>query len=171
MAASVPIVEIADDADTPRVRCPDREGDAGDTADRTRVRSERIPEPKVRSLGDEVDVHVAENRPEAVRVLDLLAAVRGFDDERIIEGRSIRQMGFEEAVAADALELEAFRSAALAEEDAGRLGHRGAHDDAAVRGVHPEIRERVGPEVPKHSPGYGTSASISSGSSIGLKSA
>ncbi len=73
MAAPVPTIEVTHHRDAPRIRRPDREANALDTVDRHQLGAERPPQMAMITLGKQIDVHFAELRPEAVRVLgDLL---------------------------------------------------------------------------------------------------
>src|SRR5262249_11734911 len=58
--ALLPVVEIADHRDRPRVRRPDREGDAGLGP----MRAEMLVEQLVPPLADEMEVELAERRHE-----------------------------------------------------------------------------------------------------------
>src|SRR5690348_6926299 len=66
MAAAVPLVELTHDADAARVRRPHGEDDAVDTVDGCFVRAEAAVELEMVAFGDEVEVHRAEKRREAV---------------------------------------------------------------------------------------------------------
>ncbi len=70
VAAAVPPIEVADDAAALRVRRPDREAHAGDTVDLAGVRAQLLVEPPVAPLGEQVDVDLAQERREAVGIVD-----------------------------------------------------------------------------------------------------
>src|SRR6185436_2890031 len=69
--AAVPAIEVADDPDAARVRRPDGEGDAVDALVGSWMRAQDVIQPLVRSLGDEVEVDLADRRPEAIRIVAL----------------------------------------------------------------------------------------------------
>ncbi len=71
MAAAVPLIEVADDADPSRIRRPHGKGDAVDAIDAPRMRAEPLEDTAVAALGHEVDVHVAEDLRKAVGVFRL----------------------------------------------------------------------------------------------------
>jgi hypothetical protein len=68
----VPRVEVADDRDRGGVRRKDGEGGPGDAVDRARMRSEPLPEARMGSLVEEVEVVGAEKR----RAIDRRAGAR-----------------------------------------------------------------------------------------------
>ena len=70
MHASIPAVEITDDADAPRVGGPDREVDAVGGADAYRMGAELVVEPGVFSLAEQIEIEVSEDAPVAIRVVD-----------------------------------------------------------------------------------------------------
>jgi hypothetical protein len=65
------MIEVADDADALRVRRPDGEVNAGDRADAQPVRAELVPRAVVRAFAHQVEVEVAEDLSELVRVGDV----------------------------------------------------------------------------------------------------
>src|SRR5690348_15123589 len=69
-AAAVPAVEIADDADPPRIRCPYGKGDALDAVMHDRMRPELLVAGEVVALDEEMDVEFAQHRWEAVDILE-----------------------------------------------------------------------------------------------------
>ena len=156
VTATVPIVEIADDADPARVRSPNGKSGARDPVDATRVGAEDFPKTLMRALGNEIRVDVAEQGPEAVSVFELAHSVAFVDGENVIEGRApARDAQFEEAVGVDASEFVQLVRVARAHEGALRLRQRCPNDDAAVSAVHAEIGKRIGPETgEQHEPTY-----------------
>ena len=62
VAAAVPVVEVADDADAPRVRREHREGDAGDALEHHRVRAELVVELEVRAFAQQIEVELRQDR-------------------------------------------------------------------------------------------------------------
>ncbi len=75
---TVPGVEIADDADPRGIGRPDREADPGDAVKRHQARAELVVQAQMPAFGNEVDVHLAQQRRKAIGVVDLpLARRRG----------------------------------------------------------------------------------------------
>ena len=70
MEAAVPAVEVADDPHGPGVGRPHRERRAGDALVLADVGAEQLPQLVVAALADQVEVELAERRPEPVRVVD-----------------------------------------------------------------------------------------------------
>src|SRR3546814_18876133 len=71
VAAAVPAVEVAHHADALRVGRPDGEAHAFDAFDAARMRAALLEDAAVRPLGHQVTVALAEERREAVGVLDV----------------------------------------------------------------------------------------------------
>ena len=146
MAAPVPAVEIADEADAHRVRCPHGEADAGDALHRHRVRAQLLVEAQVPSLGDQVDVHLAQDGREAVGVVDApLGSVR-FDEQairkppaRMINPAREQPLAVNERKLAHDVVRRGTRHA-----DAARSREEGSHDHATRPVlVHTEEREGI----------------------------
>ena len=70
MAPAVPAVEGADHGHPLRVRRPHQERDAGDAVQLHRVRAEPFVQPEVIAFGDEIGVQLAEDRREAIGIVD-----------------------------------------------------------------------------------------------------
>ncbi len=104
MPAPVPAVEIADEADAPRVRRPDREMHALHAVHRHHVRAEFFPQPQVIALVEQMQVQFAEHGPERIRVArHALPAAEIRDPQFIPEQlRPARHEDFEQAVFMDA---------------------------------------------------------------------
>lgn len=66
MTATIPGVEITDDADPLRIGRPHGKGHALDTVDLAQMRAEPLVRPQVRAFGEQPDVEFAEHRREAV---------------------------------------------------------------------------------------------------------
>ncbi len=132
VAAPVPAVEVADHRDAARIGRPHREADALDALDRLGLRAEHAPEIPMPTLVEQVQIEIAEERPEAIGVLGLLhAAARPGDAQHI--GRVTLDPADEQAAA---LILErAQRRAAIARDQRHRLGARleGPHDSCRRR--------------------------------------
>ena len=69
--ATVPAIEVANDTDAARVRRPDREADALGPLVRPGMSAEHVVQPLMRPLADEVEVDLADRRPEAIWVIAL----------------------------------------------------------------------------------------------------
>ena len=65
VAAAIPDVEVADDADALGVRRPDGEVHAGDAVDRAQVRAEPLVAPPMRAFAEQVQVVVGQQRGKA----------------------------------------------------------------------------------------------------------
>ena len=93
VGAAVPVVEVADDVDGLGARCPEGEGHAPHVTQRTgvvpHVGAEHRPQLLVAPLVDEVTVHLAERRGEAVGVVLLvLDAVAVLDEQAVVVRRA-----------------------------------------------------------------------------------
>ena len=75
VTAAVPIVEIANDGNPLRIRCPNRKPDAVDAVHLHRVRAEFLVKPPVRAFSHQVNVDFAEDRTEAIRIFDVARGV------------------------------------------------------------------------------------------------
>ena len=103
--AIVPAAEVADDADALRVGRPDRERHAVHPVELPRPRAERLPQPAMRALGDQVDVHIPERRQEPVGILLLPRAPAGKPEPKPVADRhrGARQQHAEHAGRAERL--------------------------------------------------------------------
>jgi hypothetical protein len=90
MAAAIPPVEVADDGDALRIRRPDREMRAMDALMRHHMRAEHGPEVPMRAFAHQVFVHLADDRAEAVGVVELPAVAVG----SILSGDRLRHREF-----------------------------------------------------------------------------
>ncbi len=113
MAAPVPAVEVADHRHALRVRRPHREARAGDAFDDRRVAAELVAEFVMASFADQVQVELAEQRAERIRVVDLLdrraaVGVRPRDAQAIRGSRAVagrlRDAAFEQSGVVDAVQ-------------------------------------------------------------------
>ena len=68
VAAAIPDVEIAHDADAFRIRGPDREMHAVHALMRDHMRAKHLPQPPVRAFAQKVFVHLAQHRAEPVGI-------------------------------------------------------------------------------------------------------
>src|ERR1700730_5293219 len=96
VAARVPSVEVAAHRNAACVRGPDRKARAGYPLHRHGIRAERLREVKVSSFVEQMQVDVAQQRPEAVWVLALLVPFGPVDAKQIRRG--IADKALEESV-------------------------------------------------------------------------
>lgn len=68
MPSTIPIVEIADDGDAPRIGSPDGEVETFDAFKLERMSAHLVEQSQMRSLADEIIVHRSKNRTKAVGV-------------------------------------------------------------------------------------------------------
>ena len=95
---------VADDADTRRVGRPHRETRPRHAVDLVDVRAQHAVEIEMIALREEPDVELAQQRTEAVRIVD--GARPAFRlDAQAIATRQLVDVGFEEAGPSDALGL------------------------------------------------------------------
>ena len=145
MGTLVPEVEVADDVDGARTGRPDGERGALRPVDRPDVRPERVPEPLVAALGDEVEIELAERRKERVRVAhdDRRAVVVAGLEAIARERAPARQDALEHSRLVHARELDGL---ALLRQHAQRRrsGPERAHDDAALARMRPEDAVGIG---------------------------
>ena len=83
MAPPVPAVEIPDHGDAPGIGRPDRETHAGDALDRQCLSAEAAAKFVVRALGEQIQVELAQQHPEAVGVFGLLRGSVPVDPQAI----------------------------------------------------------------------------------------
>ncbi len=137
MAPAVPVIEVSDDAHAPRARRPHREGDAGHAVEGDRVRAELLVGAVVCALGQEMPVEIAQQRWEAVGIVDLgdVAVPRYLEpvSERVAP---VGQHGFEEPHGVQPLHRARWCVGGQ-DADGGRAGHDRAHRHGrAVRSLH-----------------------------------
>ena len=146
VAAAIPCVEMADDADAAGIGGPDREDDALDALMFDRMRAETLPQFLVAAFGDEVFVHLAQHRREPVGVvaLPLVAARLHAQPVGRAEFKAIGQLAPEHAFGVHAGQR---RDLCALGRDRHHLGGVGGKDGEAHRPglgpVRPEQFERV----------------------------
>ena len=147
MQTPVPPVEVTDDAQAPRVRRPHREGSAGHAFVLACMRAESAPQRAMSALAEQVQVHVAQGGPEAVRIVDGERALPVVDVEpvprrRVTRDRSFRKHRLEQAVR---LQQPGGHTRTTFEHDghARRLGTKSAHDRPVALDVGPEETVRI----------------------------
>ena len=150
MAAAVPAIEVADDADPRGARRPHAEGDAVDRVDGKRLRPQPVIELQVIALGEQVGIDLAEQQSERVGVVDLAdTAVLG-QAQAVGEAAPAADRPGKQPVVADPRQL-GHDAAGLAVDDPHRrrLGLQRAHDDTRLTGMHAQQRERVAMLAPR----------------------
>ena len=84
VAAAVPVVEVADHADPPGIRRPHGEADALDAVDLDQLRAEPLVDLEMRALRQQMHVDVAEDRREAVWIVELDRLGRQLETQAIV---------------------------------------------------------------------------------------
>ncbi len=99
--ATIPTVEVRDDAHAPGVRRPDRKGGACLAVDGSQIRSEHRPQLAVVALAEQMKVELAEGRGKAIGIAAFPAvAVGEVEAESVRDGQArIRKECGEDAVA------------------------------------------------------------------------
>jgi len=87
--ASVPPVEVADDADARRVGRPDSEVHAVHAPPLEQVRAELVVDARVAAFAEEVEIEIGEDTPETVGILDVRRV-----SARVGDAQPIRDLGF-----------------------------------------------------------------------------
>ena len=142
MAPSVPKVEIADDADAPRIGSEHRESDAFDAFERERVSAELVIGSQMPALSEQMQIEIGKNRGKPVGILEFdrmlpeqraeaIRPVQGLDPAREQTGRVNARQGM-------------FLAATLEHRHLLRFREIGAHDRHALIEMRTEIGERVG---------------------------
>jgi 1,4-alpha-glucan branching enzyme len=142
VAALVPAVEVACDGDAARRWRPHPERDAEHAVDGCRPRPQRVPQPPVRALADQVQVERADGRLEPVRVPGRIHPAAARDVEPVARHRPAPQPHREEPVVADPAHLD---PAAVVEHerDGLRAWLPGADDERCSVPVRPQPAVRV----------------------------
>src|SRR5204862_8030367 len=134
MDASVPAVEIADDADAFCRRRPDSEIDSGNSIDGLQVRAEFFVGIVVAAFGHEVQVEITELKREGIRVVEFernafVRAALNFVAAGVGRGSLARGPGrFEKPLRAEFYRVGDFR--VIAE---GEIGLVGSRDEGSKR--------------------------------------
>ena len=91
VGASVPPVEVADDADTRRVRSPDGEVHPGGRADPHHVRAKVLPGVMILAPGKQIERRRVDERAVAIGIVDLaFDAVAGADPKPVVQKHRLR---------------------------------------------------------------------------------
>ena len=141
--AAVPAVEIRDDADPRRVRCPHGEAHARDALDGAQVGAEFPVNRGVRAFTEQVQVEIAKCRRKAVAVVDRvpLAVVRR--NTQPVYALARRHVGHVQALGKHALHVRHEPVVGVDEIDALRARLERAHDAARAALVYAEQRKRI----------------------------
>src|SRR6201996_8160587 len=94
----VPVIEVADDADPPGVRRQHYEADAVHAVERHWMRAELVVEPLMRAFAEQIKVVVAQDRQEAVGILELHDIVAELRPQMIARGAVRHRAGKQSGV-------------------------------------------------------------------------
>ncbi|MCY1186374.1 hypothetical protein D9M73_272410 [compost metagenome] len=94
MAATIPAIELAHHRHPPRVRRPDRETHTGNAVLLQQLGAQAAAQVAVIAFGEEVEVQLAKQGTEGVRVFGFLLAARPLDAQAV--GRALGQLQLEE---------------------------------------------------------------------------
>ncbi len=153
MAAAVPEIEVADDADPPGIGSEHRESDARHAVDHHRMRAELLVETRVRALGEQVEIEIGQHRRKSIGVFQLDDAVAE-TRPHVVARRSIGQAPHEQAGVVDAAEI-AFVTLLVDHLHLFRIGKKDPHDRDVAFDVQAEIMEGVGMSTLDHRIGFG----------------
>ena len=150
--ASVPAVEVADQADAIGIGRPHREVHADGRADSETVGAELLEDPKVPALAEQVEIEIAEHTSVPVRIVNLDHVIAGKRETKaVIEGARIgghaRRRGLDHRLEETGRPARGHRHQ-LARRGQPELDRAGGgmerpHDDAPLVGVGPENGERI----------------------------
>ena len=145
VAPAVPAIEVADHGHPTGVRRPDQKRDAGDALELHGMGAQLLVQPQVVALGDQVGVHLAEERREAVWVIDL-DGIAGAHLQAQPVGVAVRQRPDEQSLACSR------DSSPAARPEAASISHARAACGWKVRTTVPPSAASWGPSTPKGSP-------------------
>ncbi len=159
-APPVPVVEIADDADAARIGRPDGEGDAGDTFMLAAMRAQHVVTLQMRTLGEEVNVEIAQHRRKGVDVVEFDRAAIALGAQAIAKGRTPADRARPETILVDAGELARHLAGrGVDDPQPARPRQEDAHALSAAYGMHAEIGEGIA--VTRLDQGAGAGAELS----------
>ena len=142
MPASVPEIEIPDDADAACVRGIEREYDAGHAVMHDRMRAELVVELQMRAFVEQVQIEVGEDREEAVGILHLDGVVAEAHAQPVTAVMARDRAGKQARL------VHARQLALLAvfehDRDMGGVRHEHPHDGLVAFEMRAEEIERVG---------------------------
>src|SRR5438105_26220 len=149
MAPRVPGVEITHDRNAACIWRPDNKAHPLYIVDCVHSRAEALRQIPMCAFGEKMQVDIAENGSEGIRIFRFLHGLRPVDTEKV--GRTARKRTGEQASVFKGLEAtQPF--AAIARENIGarRAGQEGAHDRAVRSFMRAEKREGIGkPSLPQ----------------------
>ncbi len=122
VAAAVPVVEVADDADARGVRGPDRETRTADALYRAQLRAQLGIDLLVRAFAEQVKIQVAQRSRKAIRVLDIEPVADRRRQPQPVVTQPRRHDGGEDTVGVHAFHLA--EHGALVVDDLDALGVR-----------------------------------------------
>ena len=144
VSATVPVVEVADDADADGVGRPHRKVHAVGRADAHRMGAELFVDPRVIAFAEEIQIVVTEDSPVAIRIVDVIGMAAGVGDaQRVIGNRGeAGEKSFENSRVMAFLHRH---RSATGPDDADLFGpwQERANNDAFVHDVRPEYRKGV----------------------------
>src|SRR3954466_13589443 len=96
MPARIPKIEVADDADPPRIGSKYNESDPISPVERHRVRTELVVEPLMGAFAEQIEIEIAQHRREAVGVLEFDDVVAEAGAQLVSPG-AVRQRASEQS--------------------------------------------------------------------------
>ncbi len=142
MPAAIPEIEVADDADPPRVGGMDSEADAGHAIDGHTMGAELLVEIEVSTFAEQMQIEIRQDRRKAIGVVELGIAVTKPGMQPVAH-RPVRQLALEQPRLMDT--REAGRMAVRLDGfDFERAGQEGAHHRRVTLGMGAKIVKRIG---------------------------
>ena len=142
MAAAIPAVEVPDHRDPQRVGRPDGKSHPGDAGDVHRLGTEAAPELEMIALGQQIDIQLAEQQTERIRVLGGLRHPTGPMDPQPV-GRRRSEASGKQSLRLDRPHF--CQHCSVRAHDVHALGrrHECANNHAGGVGMRTEPRERI----------------------------
>src|SRR5215469_1178924 len=143
--AAIPSIEIANDADSPRVGRPDRKRNAFGTVMQHGMRAEFLIACEMIALDEQVHVQITEHRRETVDVVEFPPMTAAPDPQPVAErGFALRHAGDKKTGGMDTLALRGdFAGCRVDNGHALRVRQHCANIDPGRRLVHAEKRKRI----------------------------
>ncbi len=140
--ARIPVVEIADHGDPPRIGREHHEGHAVDAVERHRMRAELVVEPLVGAFAKQMKIEIGQDRRKAIGVVEFDHGIAEAGPQLVAPG-PVRQRAGEQAGIVNARKLRCLAMFADCL-DVRCFGQERAHHVPAALGMKAEIAEGVG---------------------------